>query len=66
MTSKNIDIFLDVELNSPFDEDEEPLVAFYVPKDSTQTLVLRLTRIEKLQWALEFATSQNDDDELEV
>ena len=69
-----MDIFLDVDVNSPYDENEESFVSFYSSRDRDVTYILRLTRVSQKSYVLEFAESydldkeiaQNEDDELEI
>ena len=72
MTSKNIDIFLEADVYSRYDEDEEPLVSFYTQRDSPVTSILRLARVSEKQWVLELAESSDfnkedhENDEVEI
>lgn len=68
LTPKNMDIFLDIDYTSKFDDAEEPQVAFYTQRDSSITFILRLQRVSQDQYVLEFAESDDKqgDDELEI
>ena len=44
LTPRNMDLFLNVDLDAKFEEDEEPQISFYKPRDSEVTTIMRLSR----------------------